>query len=365
MQIKIHANIVTPYQTYEGEILFDKKIISLKKISESINPKLNFILPGFIDLHVHGGGGEDIMDTVDPHILLNTHLKSGTTSLLLTTVTSSEVELEKTFLNIKSKIKSQLQDEAKILGIHLEGPYINKEKLGAQPPFTRQFSLDEIKKLHQISPIKTITLAPELINIKIIQELKKMNILVQIGHSNGEYQDGVDALQNGAITFTHLYNAMSGLHHRKPGIVGAALAYAEYSELIPDLIHVHPGAIKVALRSIPKLYFVTDATSATGMPDGQYRLGENEVTKCHHGVRLKDGTLAGSSLSMLEALKNLVSHEIGLTISEASYRLSTIQSELLGIKDERGEIRVGLFADIIELNHNMNIEKIFCEGVLV
>ena len=116
--------------------------------------------------------------------------------------------------------------------------------------------------------------------------------------------------KRGASGFTHLFNAMSPLHHREPGIVGAALAHAEYAELIPDLLHVHPGAIRVALRAIPCLYCVTDSTAAAGMPDGEYKLGSHTVTKCLGGVRLPDGTLAGSTLTMDQALRNLV--KIGL-----------------------------------------------------
>ncbi len=143
---------------------------------------------------------------------------------------------------------------------------------------------------------------------------------LQIGHTLGSYEDGVAALEAGASSFTHLYNAMTGLHHREPGIVGAALAHARYAELIPDLLHVHPGAIRVALRSIPCLYCVTDSTAAAGMPDGQYKLGSHTVTKCLGGVRLPDGTLAGSTLTMDQALRNLV--KIGLPLAEASQRLS-------------------------------------------
>ena len=130
--------------------------------------------------------------------------------------------------------------------------------------------------------------------------------MVQIGHSAGSYEDGVAALAAGATGFTHLFNAMTGLHHREPGMAGAALAHAQRAEIIPDLLHVHPGAIRVALRAIPGLYCVTDSTAAAGMPDGDYRLGRHTVTKCLGGVRLADGTLAGSTLTMDQALRNLV-----------------------------------------------------------
>ena len=147
---------------------------------------------------------------------------------------------------------------------------------------------------------------------------------MQIGHTAGSYDDGVRALERGAVGFTHLFNAMTGLHHREPGMVGAALAHAQYAEIIPDLLHVHPGAIKVALRSIPHLYCVTDATAAAAMPDGEYRLGRHVVSKCGAGVRLADGRLAGSTLTMDQALRNLV-EGLGMGLREASLRVSTMR----------------------------------------
>ncbi len=359
----IHANIVTEQSIFEAEISFDQKIKSIKKISDKINSKLDFLIPGFIDLHVHGGGGVDVMDQCELDKILSTHLKFGTTSLLLTTVTSTHDDLKKTFEKIASKIKQQKNNEAKILGIHLEGPYINPEKLGAQPAFTRKASLFEILELHHISPIKIMTVAPELIDTDFYQKLNEQKIIIQIGHSNGTYEDAIKALNSGAKSFTHLFNAMSSFHHRSPGVAGAALSNATYSEIIPDLIHVHPGAIKVALRAIPKLYFVTDSTSATGMPDGEFKLGTHTVTKCHNGVTLRDGTIAGSALSMIQALKNLTNDKIGLSLCEASYRLSRVPAELLGIENSRGSIKEGLYSDLILLDQSMNIKKVFVEGI--
>ena len=140
--------------------------------------------------------------------------------------------------------------------------------------------------LHALAAIRLITIAPELpSHLALIVALRQHGFVVQIGHSAGRYEDGVAALQAGATGFTHLFNAMTGLHHREPGMAGAALAHAERAEIIPDLLHVHPGAIRVALRAIPGLYCVTDSTAATGMPDGDYALGRHTVTKCLGGVR--------------------------------------------------------------------------------
>ena len=360
---KIHGNILIEGLFFEAEIEFSERIHSLKKLGPN-TPNLPSIIPGFIDLHIHGGGGADIMEGDKAlETIAKTHAKFGTTSFLATTMTAPFSDLEKAFIGMKNNFLERGNKEARLLGVHLEGPFISTERLGAQPNFTRSATLSEIEILHQIVPIKTLTLAPEIFNhLDIIQDLVAMNIVVQIGHSNGSYEQGLQALNLGAKTFTHLFNAMSSFHHREPGMVGAALAHAQHAELIPDLLHVHPGAIKAALRAIPNLYFVTDATSASGMPDGNYKLGTHTVNKCLGGVRLKDGTLAGSALTMDQALRNLVS--LGLTIAEVSRRLSQIPAELMGVLD-RGVIKEQNFSDLLVLNEDLSLKEIYIEGELI
>jgi N-acetylglucosamine-6-phosphate deacetylase len=172
----------------------------------------------------------------------------------------------------------------------------------------------------------------------------------------------VAALGAGAAGFTHLFNAMSALHHRAPGMVGAALAHAEYAELIPDLLHVHAGAIHAARRAIPRLCCVTDSTAGAGMPDGEYRLGSQTVHKCLGGVRLADGTLAGSVLTMDQALRNLVA--IGIPLHEAALHLSTHPANYLG-ESERGRLQTGAHADIVEMTPELALARCFVEGQAV
>jgi N-acetylglucosamine-6-phosphate deacetylase len=359
----LHGNILLDDSFMEAEIEFNERILSIKKIGPS-RDGLKKIIPGFIDLHVHGGGGADVMECGNAiEVMARTHAKFGTTSFLATTMTAPFEDLEKSFISMKNRFHSKGAKEARLLGVHLEGPFISPEKLGAQPSFTREATLKEIKKLHNLIPIKTLTIAPEAFNhLDIIQDLIHLNIVVQIGHTNGTYEDGVKALNFGAKSFTHLFNAMSSFHHRAPGMAGAALAHADYAELIPDLLHVHPGAIKAALRSIPNLYFVTDATAATGMPDGDYKLGTQSVHKCLGGVRLIDGTLAGSALTMDQAFRNLIS--LGLSIPEASKRLSKIPANLIGVHD-RGVIKVQHFSDLLVFSDELILEKIYLEGELI
>jgi N-acetylglucosamine-6-phosphate deacetylase len=199
--------------------------------------------------------------------------------------------------------------------------------------------------------------------MEAIESLVAAGHRVQLGHTLGSYEDGVDALARGARGFTHLFNAMTGLHHREPGMVGAALAHAQYAEVIPDLLHAHAGAIRVALRAIPCLYCVTDSTAASGMPDGEYRLGRHKVTKCLGGVRLADGTLAGSTLTMDQALRNLV-EVLGLDLADASRRVSTHAADYIGATD-RGRLVAGAWADAVVLDRDLNLMDVYVEGASI
>ena len=323
---------------------------------------LPLLLPGFIDLHVHGGGGHDTMGAGDAALhIARTHARHGTTALLATTMTAPLGEIETALRALAPLCQARPAGTARVLGVHLEGPYINPGRLGAQPDFAITATLADVLALHALAPLRLVTLAPELPgHIELIVALRAQGFVVQIGHSAGSFEDGVAALAAGATGFTHLFNAMTGLHHREPGMVGAALAHAERAEIIPDLLHVHPGAIRVALRAIPGLYCVTDSTAAAGMPDGDYRLGRHTVTKCLGGVRLPDGTLAGSTLTMDQALRNLVA--LGLSVAEASRRTATIAAVHLGLAD-RGVLAPGAWADVVVLDASLQLQRVLIEGV--
>jgi N-acetylglucosamine-6-phosphate deacetylase len=289
------------------------------------------------------------------------HARHGTTALLATTLTAPASELEGALRAMAPLCSKRPPGTARVLGVHLEGPYINPGKLGAQPDFTRVATVQEIEALHAVAPIRLITLAPELPgHLELIEPLRAAGFTVQIGHTLGSYEDGVAALARGAAGFTHLFNAMTGLHHREPGMAGAALAHATYAEIIPDLLHVHPGAIRAALRAIPCLYCVTDSTAGAGMPDGEYKLGSHTDFKCMGGVRLADGTLAGSTLTMDQALRNLVL-ELELDIAEASRRVSTCAADYLGLA-ERGRLEPGAFADVVVLDRVLRLQRVVIEG---
>jgi len=357
--------ILTPEGWVRGMLDFGDRITRIEgDRAHAPRDGERLVLPGFIDLHVHGGGGADVMDgngAIDT--VARTHALHGTTSLLATTMTAPHADIERALVDVGRAMRERPEGAARVLGVHLEGPFINPGKLGAQPGFARTGTIDELASLHALAAIRVLTLAPEVAgHLDFIRHLKIAGILPQIGHSSGSYEDGVAALDAGAGGFTHLFNAMSELHHRKPGMVGAALAHAEYAEIIPDLLHVHPGAIRAARRAIPKLFCVTDSTAGAGMPDGTYHLGSHTVTKCLGGVRLADGTLAGSVLTMDQAFRNLVS--IGIPPHDAARHVSTHPADYLG-EHERGRLRPGAHADIVVLSPDLQLIHTFVEGVSI
>lgn len=294
----------------------------------------SIILPGFIDLHCHGGAGDDVMDGDGAAgRIAALHARSGTTAMLATTMTAPVQQIRSVLADVAHAMARPEPNSAELLGVHLEGPFISPDLLGAQPAYAREIDIELLADLHAIAPVRVLTYAPEADpDGKLPAFARRNGILAQLGHSPCPYETAEKAFREGASGTTHLFNAMSSLHHRKPGLVGAALAHADHAELIPDLLHVHPGAIKAALRAIPGLYAVTDATRATGMPDGEYPFGDVTARKCGNGLRLEDGTLAGSCLSMLQAFRNLV--EIGLPMAEAAAAAPRFRPTISGCPTE-------------------------------
>ncbi|KQZ57042.1 MULTISPECIES: N-acetylglucosamine-6-phosphate deacetylase [unclassified Lysobacter] len=358
----LHGRILTATGWVRGNIEFDQRVRRIRATHDDADGGDGpLILPGFIDLHVHGGAGVDLMQGGDvARTVARTHARHGTTALLGTTMTAHEDDIVQALHGLADAIAIRTPDMARVLGVHLEGPYISLERLGAQPPLAIEATMAQVRRLHAVAPIRVLTLAPEVgQHLALIPQLVALGIRVQLGHSAGSYEDGVAALQAGASGFTHLFNGMTGLDHYRPGIAAAALAHAEYAELIPDLQHVHPGAIRTALRAIPRLYCVTDATAATGMPDGEYALGSQRVHKCLGCVRLGTGSLAGSALTMDQALRNLVS--LGLDLADASDRLSRYPADYLDLHD-RGRLQAEAWADLVVLDPQLQVQRVFVEG---
>jgi len=359
---ELAGSILAPQGWVRGRIVFSERIELVEGVAiaepDAAEP---YVVPGFVDLHVHGGGGRDIMGGGEAAgAVARLHARHGTTALVATTLTSPARDFEAVLSSLSGTCRRRLPGEARVLGVHLEGPYISADKLGAQPNHARAAALREIERYCELAPIRLLTIAPEIDgHLEAIRRLAERGVRVQIGHSAASYEEGLAALAAGASGFTHLFNAMSGMHHREPGLVGAALAHAEWAELIPDLQHVHPGAMRVALRAVPRLFCVTDATAAAGMPDGEYALGGNVITKCLGGVRLPDGTIAGSALTMDQAVRNLVA--IGLSLADASRRVSLYPAEYLGL-DDRGRLAPGAWADVAVLDRGLEVVAVFAEG---
>lgn len=358
-QTTLEGRILTPAGWITGSLRCTTQILALDPgpVRED-----RFILPGFVDLHVHGGGGGDCMEGADSvRRMARFHARHGTTALLATTVTAPADDLRRAFGGIAQAMAEPLDAAARILGAHLEGPFISPDALGAQPPFTIPPDPALAEELHRLAPIRVATYAPETDpDGRLLARLRRLGARAQIGHTTCTYTQARAALAAGAAGFTHLFNAMTGLHHRDPGAVGAALAHAESAELILDFHHVEAGAALAALRAIPRLHCVTDAVAAAGMPDGPYRLGSHAIEKCGDTVRLAEGGgLAGSVLTMDQALANLVA--LGLPLAEAANRCAALPAAFLGLED-RGRIVPGAAADLVVLNDAGMLEAVLVEG---
>ncbi|SPJ24527.1 N-acetylglucosamine-6-phosphate deacetylase [Palleronia abyssalis] len=359
MTRQIDGTILTPQGWIDGRLTYDTRIAAVRgdPVPEPAPP---YVLPGFVDLHVHGGGGADMMEGTEAiRTAARLHARHGTTAFCPTSVTAPTGDLDAFLDAVRDVMEDPPEDGARPLGAHLEGPFVNPGKLGAQPPFARPADAGQLKAWAARARIRIMTLAPEMDpDDALLDALQAAGIRVQLGHSLCDYARAKAALALGA-GITHLYNAMSVMAHRDNGLCGAAFAHADFAEIIPDLIHVEAGAILAARRAIPHLYGVTDATGGAGMPDGTYRLGSYEVEKFEGAMRLPDGTLAGSALTMNTALRNLVS--IGLPLDEASRRLSTYPADWLGLPD-LGRLTPGAGADLLVLDADLSLTRVVVGG---
>lgn len=328
-----------------------------------------FVIPGFIDIHIHGATGFDTMDATQQALdgLASALPCEGTTSFLATTMTQSESAISKALVNA-SLFQAQ-DNQAEMLGVHLEGPFISPDRAGAQPiEHIRKPSIPLFEQWQKQSGnrIKLVTIAPETDGgIAFIEELSKSGVLVSIGHSDATAEIVSKAVEAGARHVTHLYNQMSPFHHREPGLVGACLLEDKLSvELIADFIHSHPKALELAFRQkkAQRVILITDAMRAKGLEPGIYDLGGQDVHVNHSEARLGDGTLAGSVLTMENATKNMKS-ATGCTISELVAMTSTNAAKKLGLSN-KGRIEAGKDADFTIIDENWNVQMTICRGTI-
>ena len=357
--LSLKGNIINFDETYCGEIIFNGKINKIIR-SGSIKED-DFIIPGFIDLHCHGANGFDTMDGWESiKKMAIYHLKKGTTSILPTTWTST---LDHTF-NALKEFNNFKNINTNILGVHLEGPFINPDKLGVQPAKAINPSIEFIKKIQEVAPIKIITIAPELDGMDdFINELDKIGINIQFGHSLADYKCCSKFMNKYSIGFTHLYNAMSGNHHRNSGVLSAALELGSYAEIICDLNHVNKTSIKIAKKCIENLYAVTDSMGAAGLKDGLYNFFGVEVEKKNNSVVVKKtNALAGSIINMHDTFSNLIKLEFSL--NDAVKMTSYNAAKYLKM-NELGYIGEEKISNILVLDNELKIKEIYLNGVKV
>ncbi|WP_190820179.1 N-acetylglucosamine-6-phosphate deacetylase [Saccharopolyspora pogona] len=327
-----------------------------------------WLVPGFVDIHCHGGGGGSFtgIEVDQSHAAINTHRAHGTTTMLASLVSAPLPDLTKQISAL-----SELVTDGPLAGIHLEGPFLSAARCGAHDPaILRPPEKTAVQQLLDAGrgAVRMITLAPELPeSLNAIRQLVNNGVIAAVGHTDAVLDQVVPAVEAGATVATHLFNAMRPLHHREPGPIGVLLEDERVTvELICDLVHLHPAVVKLAAShaGTGRTVLVTDAISATEAGDGTYELGSLPVTVIDGEPRLADGSLAGSTLTMDVAFRNLVV-SCGLTVPAAVAASSTKPARLLGLGDRIGEIRPGLAADLVVLDADLELDAVMKDGTWV
>lgn len=354
----------------------DGEIVYVGDCAEGIEPIGDFknvvVVPGFIDQHTHGAAGGDGMDgSVDAISKISCALaKEGTVAYLVTTMTQSVENLKKAVNAVKTYRNTASREGAEVLGVHLEGPFISKDYIGAQPLEHVAYPNVEIYDLlnnESGNCIKMITMAPEVEGSEeFIKHVTKNGCVVSVGHSAAGFKDVLLASEWGASCVTHTYNAQKGVHHREIGVAGSAMLLDEYyCELICDTIHVSVPAIKLVIKNKPhdKVVLVTDAMRAKHLPDGVYDLGGQDVYVKDGEARLANGALAASLLKMNVAIKNLVDN--GIPFTDAVDFATINPAKNLKIDRERGSIKVGKRADFTLLDEKFDVVATIRGGEII
>ncbi|PIE35037.1 N-acetylglucosamine-6-phosphate deacetylase [candidate division KSB3 bacterium] len=354
--------------------------------SEPMSPKTNepvldysghMIVPGFINVHIHGGAGSDAMDATREAVeaIAADQVRQGVTTFLLTTLSADRVTLRQVLANFSAILSEPLQG-AQIGGIHVEGPFISLEKKGAQSEeairdYDHVNTLDELKQFVEISggTIRLITLAPERQDAEaLVRFAAERNIVVSLGHSCASFEQARQAIEWGARHATHTFNGMPPIHHRQPGLLTAVMLDDRvYTEMIADGVHLNPAICQLLLRvkGEDKVILITDALRCAGMPDGDYVFSDQQVTKSgkYVYIRGKVGeTLAGSILDMNRGVEILVK-QAGYTRQQAIKAASANPARALGIDDTKGDLAPGKDADIVILNEGFDVQSVFIQGV--
>lgn len=367
--------IVTEKGLEKTSLTYDEKFVTIGKNEEGLQelPEEYVVVPGFIDEHVHGAAGSDAMDGTmeDLGKIANALASEGTTAFLATTMTQSPENITKALKAVKAYRELSPESGAEILGVHLEGPFISKDFVGAQPiEYVAKPSVEVFKKYQDASGdcVRIVTLAPEVEgSTELIKYLVSQNIVASIGHTNATYADVKKAVEAGATNLTHTYNAMKPLHHREVGTVGSGFLFDELNcECICDGIHVSGPAIQLLHKNKPadKMTLITDAMRAKHMPDGVSELGGQVVIVKNGEARLENGTLAGSVLKMNNAVKNVMKF-LNLPLEEVVKLASQNPAKSLGVFDQMGSIKEGKRADFVILDKDLNVVQTVRNGKVI
>lgn len=402
MTVLANARVVTPHRVLDpGWLAFtDGRIVGVGSgeppaTSEDVHDLgRDYVVPGFIDLHMHGGGGAQIT-TDDPQEILHAvefHRRHGTTHTLASLVTAPLEDMAaavRTIADIiragpttqgritqgritQGRVAQGRVAQSRIVGIHLEGPFLNPLKRGSH--HSDYLLAPDVRALRHLlaagdGNVRVVTLAPELPGgMELLREIVAAGVIAAVGHTDATYDQARDAFATGARLATHLFNAMRRFHHRDPGPAGAALADdTVVCELINDGIHVHDDATRIAVSAAgaERIAFVTDATPAAGMGSGQFQLGPVPVLAHGGKVTLLDGvSIAGSTLTMDAALRHAV-RGVGIPITDAAVAAATTPAHLLGIADRTGSIHPGKDADLAILTHELHVRAVITAGETV
>ena len=376
MGMKVFSNVKV-YVENKGvittDLSFDEKIIGFGNDQQGDIERLPegaVVVPGFIDEHIHGAFGSDGMDgtVADVSAIANTLVKEGTTAFLVTTMTQSPDNICKALNAVNEYIGGHSDSGAQVLGVHLEGPFISTKHVGAQPiEYVQSPSVEAFDVYDKASGgnIRIVTLAPEVDGAKeLIAYLKSKKIVTSMGHTDATFEQVEAAKEWGATNVTHTFNAQTPLHHRKAGVVGAALYDDDLvCEIICDTIHVSVPAMRLLVKCKPhdKVVLITDSMRAKWLPDGISELGGQTVIVKNGEARLENGALAGSVLKMNQAVKNMV-EKVGVDFCTAVDFATANPARSLGVYDERGSIAVGKRADFTVLDDKFNVLATYVGG---
>lgn len=371
VRICLPDKLVTGYiGMRNGEIVEIGEGEPSQQYGKEVDGLLQYALPGFIDGHIHGAAGADAMDATQEslHKMAAWLPNEGTTTFLATTITQEEEAIETALEQVRLFIHQA--GEAELIGVHLEGPFVNPVKAGAQPlAHIHQPDTELFRKWQKLSgnKIKVVTLAPECDkDYQLTQLLVSEQIVASAGHTDSSFEQIKDAAEQGITQLTHLCNQMNGIHHRDVGAVGAAFLLPDLmSELIADGIHVAPEMLRLIYQNVgpDRLILITDSLRGKGLEDGTYDLGGQAVTVKDGKALLPDGTLAGSMLQMKDAVRNMAAFA-DVSVADIAKMTAENPAKQYGIYDRKGSLAIGKDADIVLLDDQLTLQATYCRGNL-